>query len=685
MDQKNESPIQEDFNRLIKFVSSYKLQTYFSFTSDAFMKLEINAKIKALYDLSIYASEEDILEKIHLLIMAILFTKETKITSQAYEHVKFVHSKTWKTSKKPMGEVFVFVNELHEALFVEKPLPKDIKFDYIVNVTNKLFELIKKASTLYYQKSVHADEKEYLKITLSTLDSFLIQEIDGLVKLVLKKSSEEDYPASLEFILTSVEKALPVKGLTSLFGAEFLQGLGIQKKCILHIQNTNQFLNYDFSKKILLKQEKEIVKLLDSFMTVSSLGIFDARPTVIFTCCYQLNTILAKKENSRPFRNLILDYYKNLKGNLLNYIRAYTITHVNRYPITLTVFSVMLLDLNLYHQFEGIKERLQAEMKEAFEESPTPLNRYFYFYIQVLNYITLFQDKELSIRTKELETFTKTLIEIQKLDFSRAQHYIFQEGVGRLLEYFANHIAIPLEVEVSDCSVYWTELQRFYTTFLGMAKHFSCDIEKNQIIQIFVVRLKQRIVLEQEYPALKEKRLEIAEKIQTVIQHFRYDVMMPFKIIVANKAPYNFNVQYELLCNVLTEAFPKMKFAFPKNWDNVLRRVFSDEDLLPNGILIFIVGTVCQDRKEEIGYRLALRFYSYCLEHKFFEESKTGNEAVFSITRERIEKHIGECKKALASVNVVPSVFEKGSVTPSATPQPSPSNQAVDAKVPGLH
>lgn len=338
----------QNFNTLVKLLSNVALPSYLT-DFDEFQKLEINFVIEALYNVALNPIKEEALRAINAIIMQFVLFKPMGISPKSYQYIKFFTGAIRELDGKIAKPVDHFIDESTEFLFVSKQLIRNANSTDIIADVQKVLDIIQRASVLYY-KERDSGEKESLKKHLLYISTYVLQHIGRVLQIVIENPGSKDYLSCLDFILTSIEKMMVIKGVATLLGGAFVPGLKKMQQLILYIKEVEQFLAYDFSRPIQKNQEKKILEWLHIFSEMDT-GLLETRVTYAFQYYSQINAILANKSNS-DFKKSVLEYYTAFKRERLHYFENFKFEGKSQNCIALAVFGAMFLNVNIYYRFE---------------------------------------------------------------------------------------------------------------------------------------------------------------------------------------------------------------------------------------------------------------------------------------------------------------------------------------------
>ncbi len=655
---------------------------------DEFQKLETAVAIKALYEVAISPQQRpDVLNSIWLLMQQVVKASKKNIDRESYQKIMMVAAAVSAVTGAKFDPIAVFIDEVSKFLVFANPLSDNTSSNKVdaKDVIKKLLDIVQKASALYY-KNAAQQNKDHLKRCLVPLCPNLLATLGLALNIIIKNPGAKDYASSLEIARSSLKAMQETKGINTLFGDKFLTALIDHKQIVLYIQKFDEFLACDFSKPIGEKQEGKILEWL-GILSKMSVDVLESRVKDAFGYHYQINTILANKNNRTSFKSKVLEYYEIFKRDLVKYAQEFKFEDMNKRSVLLAIFGVIFLDTDTYHGYDrNTKFQLQISGKKKLTEAKENIDEYLCFYIEVLNYTQFFQDKELDSKTKEVKRLFDKLSDLQKMD-DRGVHYLMQESAEKLLQYFVKTTVIPvsslahfehdepieklvlLKKDPYKVLLYLTELKNLYNSFLSVIQKSSPRADENQACGDFIQRLKQEEDRAKQQLEVIEKACEkklnplIAETISVVIPYFRLNALGYVETRAKDYIQkYCYRAKLRVAFEALSKHFPNMVLNEPKTWLDLLRAVFPDEKMESvRRVLIFIVGVSYHEKKE---YDTARKFYSYCLENGIFEVLSRENRGVYLINKDLILAYMTACDKKIFPEN--PTPIESGS--PSAIP-----------------
>jgi len=498
------------FNTVLKSISGINLSRHLN-NFEEFQKLDVDAAIETLYtEIAVKANQLIVLENVYALMMELVKSSTKWVSVKSYGYTQLLAATIRGLTGKKLDPISAFIEETSQYLFVFKALQDNASSEAILKEIEKLLEIAQKTTNLYYQQTLKS-EKEALKKYSLSMSAYLLRNINRVVHIILKNPQSKDYLVHLDIMLTSLKKMSKTKSIAILLGKNFLSTLQDLEHTILCVQQADQFLAYDFS-TLVKKQEKQILTWLEahSKMGIDFLGL---RVSDAFKYHYQIHSILTLKGNSESFRKKVMGHYERFKKNLCDYAKNFKFENKDNNDVLLAIFGIVLSGIDIYHSYERMsKFQFQVEMKKIYGQAQTALNWYFCFYIEVLNYIPFFQDKEFHVKMKGIKQLSEKLIEIQKITDVETKYFI-QETAGTLLEYCAKNIIIPSilkpinlnsqesveqlssllqEVSEGQEAIYLNALQNFYNAFLVLIRGVSPKFNPSETIASFAERLKHQ-------------------------------------------------------------------------------------------------------------------------------------------------------------------------------------------------
>jgi hypothetical protein len=662
------------FDRFIQSISGFELPTCLA-TFEQFQTLETNDALESLYLIATKKSSHLVIQTIFTLMKEVIQRDISGVTTEVYMKVKILAILLNALESKVPTPISAFIEKSGESLFIFKRQSGDV-----FEIKN-IFSTLEEASTLYY-KTVNHNEKQELKSYLARISKSVSSNIFALFKNVTGNNTSANYHSTLDIFSAFLKKILALKGIKMLLGESFITDLENCQKVIPNIQKVDELLRYDSPK---FPPEKKMLEWLDSFSKMDC-DFLQVRLPDAFMYYYQINRILMSKDIlSIRFRNSAQAYFNRFKKLLSDYSQRFNFQTANANSVLLVVFSVVLLDPFVYESYkQEFKIHLQTRMSSIFNESPKSLYAYLYFCVTLLNHFDLFESKGLDVKAKAIQVLAQQIRTVQQI-IDPCVKFLIKQELDRFFYYYIKKLPIlsfearseklPLLIQdAKELLSYLDNIQNLYDAFLEILQSAgSLSTTKNEILQGFEGRLstekqnaEQKLKFFEKAHQQQEWNKLAADMIRLTVRDFKLNACGYYQTIDRNGYMHNFCYQTRLshLYKHHVQAFPNIHLSQPKNFVNMLIKVFEYQDVSrsPYLALVFIQGVVCQENDE---YELALKFYNYCLENNLFEEPIKNYEGLYLVTRALIEKHVMQCKDALSEKK---ESMTKPLLTPSCTP-----------------